>query len=99
MSSGRGNYLRNLINEWKLHLSEKTFRWKLLIVPGLFLIYSAITQHLGNYIETRKGVQLEDKFLQLFPSYDFSTPIFFLLYASLFALIVTHLQSLKLLCA
>jgi len=91
----RGSYLRNLINEWKLHLSEKTFRWKLLIVPGLFLIYSAITQHLGNYIETRKGVQLEDKFLQLFPSYDFSTPIFFLLYASLFALIVTHLHRPK----
>jgi len=46
-------------------------------MPGLFFIYSAVTQKLGNYVEMRKGVQLDDNLLQLFPSIDFSAPIFF----------------------
>ncbi len=88
-------YFDTLINEWRTSLLDKTFRWKLLIVPGLFFIYSAITQHLSNYIESRKGVQLSDKLLTFFPSYDFSTFIFILLYSSLLVLIITHLHRPK----
>lgn len=88
-------YWTTLVAEWRIHLSQKAFRWKLMIVPGLFLLYSAITQKLGMYIESRKGVRLDDKILELFPSYDFSTIIFFLLYCSLFALILTHLHKPK----
>lgn len=93
--SGLNIYYKTVINEWIYEFQNKSFRLKLLIVPGLFLIYSAITQQLGNYIETRKGVQLEDKLLYLFPSYDFSTFIFILLYTSLFALILSHLHKPK----
>ncbi len=88
-------YFDTLIKEWRTSLLDKTFRWKLLIVPGLFFIYSAITQHLSNYIESRKGVQLSDKLLTFFPSYDFSTFIFILLYSSLLVLIITHLHRPK----
>lgn len=89
------NNVYKIIAAWKTELDNKTFRLKLLLVPGLFFVYSAITQQLGNYIEMRKGVQLEDKLLTLFPSFDFSRLIFFLLYTSLFSLILAHLSKPK----
>lgn len=89
------NNIYQIIAAWKTELDNKTFRLKLLLVPGLFFVYSAITQQLGNYVEMRKGVQLEDKLLTLFPSFDFSKLIFFLLYTSLFSLILAHLSKPK----
>lgn len=85
-----------IIEAWKSELDNRVFRLKLLIVPGLFFIYSAITQKLGTYVEMRKGVRLEDKLLTLFPSFDFSTAVFLLLYTSLTILILTHLDKPKL---
>lgn len=84
-----------VIDEWKDELRNKSFRLKLFLVPGLFIIYSAITQRLGNYIEMRKGVRLDDKLLTFFPSFDFSTLIFLLLYTSLITLVLTHLSKPK----
>ncbi len=90
------NFIRKqvaqLIAEWKTALGNKPFRLKILLIPGLFLIYSAITQRIGNYVEARPGVHLEDTLLSFFPSYDFSAHIFLLLYTSLFLLIITHLH-------
>jgi len=88
-------YFNQLIQAWRAELSDKSFRWKLLVMPALFMIYSAITQKLGVYIEARKGVRLEDKMLSFFPSYDFSTLIFILLYTSLFALVLFNLHKPK----
>ncbi len=88
-------HIRNIVNAWRTELEDRTFRWKLLIVPGLFIIYSSITQHLGNYIQARKGVQLQDALLALFPSFDFSSSIFLLLYTSLFGILITHLNNPK----
>lgn len=85
-----------IIEAWKNELGNRAFRWKLLIVPGLFFIYSAVTQKLGTYVEMRKGVRLEDKLLSFFPSLDFSIPVFILLYTSLTLLILTHLKNPKL---
>ena len=92
---GFRNYFGSIVDEWKDALSNKTFRYKLILAPGLFFVYSAITQHLGNYVETRKGVQLQDKLLTFFPSIDFSSFIFLLLYTSLFAIIAAHLNRPK----
>jgi PAP2 superfamily C-terminal len=89
------NYITTTLNAWKVALKDKLFGIKLLVVPGLFFIYSAITQQLGNYIEMRKGIHLDDKLLTLFPRFDFSAPIFFLLYVSLFVFIITHLHKPK----
>jgi hypothetical protein len=88
-------YLISAINAWRSEMKNRIFRLKLLLIPGLFLLYSAVTQHIGNYIEMRRGILLEDKFLTLFPSYDFSTPVFLLLYSSLFLLVITHLNQPK----
>lgn len=81
-----------IIDAWKTELSNKLFSLKLLLVPGLFLLYSAVTQPLGNYVELRKGILLDDKLLTFFPSVDFSTAIFILLYGSLTAFLLTHLH-------
>lgn len=89
------NHFRNIIPAWREALSERSFTLKLLLTPGLFFLYSAITQHLGNYVEMRKGVQLEDKLLYLFPSFDFSVPVFFLLYTSLALVVITHIDKPK----
>lgn len=89
------NYWVATIAVWKASLQDKAFTFKLLLVPILFLIYSFVTQHLGNYIEMRKGVQLEDKLLSLFPSIDFSASIFIILYTSLLTFIITHLHEPK----
>ena len=62
---------------WREALADRWFTLKLLLTPGLFFIYSAVTQHLGNYIESRPGVRLDDKILTLLPSIDFSAPVFF----------------------
>ena len=88
-------YFISVLESWKLALKDRSFTWKLLLTPGLFFIYSAVTQHLGNYVESRKGVQLDDNLLQLFPSIDFSVPIFVLLYSSLTLILVTHLNKPK----
>ena len=88
-------YMRSVVAAWREALSDKLFRFKMLLVPGLFFVYSAATQHLGNFVEARKGIRLDDKLLSLFPSFDFSTPVFLLLYASLFLLILTHLDKPK----
>lgn len=93
-SKGR-NYLDLLKNEWTVQLANKTFRRSLLLVPGLFVAYSSVTQYLSNFIETRKGFRLNDTLLNLFPRQDFSTPIFVLLYSSLLMLILTHLHRPK----
>jgi len=86
------NYLSSIAEEWKSALSNKMFRYKLVLAPGLFFVYSAFTQHLGNYVEMRKGVQLQDKLLTFFPSIDFSTSIFILLYTSMLAIVLAHLN-------
>jgi hypothetical protein len=86
------NYFFDVYSSWRDALKEKSFRWKLLLTPGLFFVYSAITQSLGNYVEMRKGVQLDDQLLQLFPRMDFSLPVFLLLYTSLSLVVLTHLK-------
>lgn len=85
-------YLSAVVREWKEALNDRAFRLKLLLVPGIFLIYGAITQQLGSYVEMRKGVRLDDKLLNLFPIFDWSEPIFFLLYTSLFLVMASHLN-------
>lgn len=89
------NYLTSIVDEWKTEIKNKAFRYKLVLAPGLFFVYSAITQHLGNYVEMRKGVLLQDKLLTFFPSIDFSAFIFLLLYTSLLTIILTHLDKPK----
>lgn len=89
------NYFDLLKKEWTVQLAKKSFRRSLLLVPGLFIAYSSITQYLSNYIESRKGVRLNDAILNLFPAQDFSLAIFVLLYSSLLMLILTHLHKPK----
>ena len=89
------SYFLTVLSAWKEMLTDRAFRIRLFLVPGIFIIYSAVTQHLGNYIEMRKGVQLSDKFLYFFPSIDFSTQIFLLLYTSLIATLLLHLHKPK----
>ena len=88
-------YLMNSVVAWKEAIANKNFRLKLILVPGLFFLYSAITQRLGNYVEARKGVRLNDVVLYLFPSHDYSFYIFMLLYSSIALLIITHLDKPK----
>jgi hypothetical protein len=92
---GLRNYLTSIVDEWKSALKNSSFRYKLVLAPGLFFVYSALTQHLGNYVEMRKGVQLEDQLLTFFPTIDFSAYVFILLYTSLLAIILTHLDKPK----
>lgn len=89
------SYFDLLIKEWTVQLSNKAFRRGLLIVPGLFIAYSSLTQYLSNYVEARKGIRLNDVLLHIFPAQDFSLPIFVLLYSSLLLLIITHLHKPK----
>lgn len=89
------NHIQISIKEWNSALSDKNFLLKLLITPGFFLVYSAITQKLGNYVEMRKGILLNDKLLEIIPSFDFSLFIFILLYSSLTIVILTHLHKPK----
>lgn len=86
-------YYTRLSSAWRETWTDKMFRFKLLIVPGIFFIYSSLTQHLGNYIQARQGVRLNDTLLTLFPSIDFSAPIFLLLYSSLLIMLLTHLSN------
>lgn len=81
-----------ILNAWREAFSDKLFTAKLLLAPGLFILYSAVTQNLGTYVEMRKGVQLEDKLLYLLPSFDYSIPVFLVLYTSLSLVILTHLN-------
>lgn len=89
------NHINLFLREWKSALSDRNFLLKLLITPGLFLVYSAITQKLGNYVEMRKGILLNDKLLEIIPSFDFSLFVFILLYSSLTIVILTHLHKPK----
>ena len=89
------NHINLSIKEWKSALSDRNFLLKLLITPGFFLVYSSITQKLGNYVEMRKGILLDDKLLEIIPSFDFSISIFILLYSSLSIVILTHLHKPK----
>lgn len=89
------DHIVSISEAWKNELKNRTFRLKMIITPGVFIVYSALTQHLGNYIEMRRGVRLDDALLTLFPSYDFSSWIFLLLYTSMFAIIVAHLDKPK----
>ncbi|MBL7772801.1 MAG: hypothetical protein JNM95_08070 [Chitinophagaceae bacterium] len=61
----------------------------------MFFLYSAATQHLGNYIESRRGIQLQDKLLYILPSIDFSEYIFLTLYVSLGLVVLLHLNRPK----
>lgn len=90
-----GRYFVELVQAWRIQLGDKLFRWKLFIVPGLFFVYSAVTQRLSNFIESRPGIQLDDRLLTILPSHDYSAQIFIVLYASLLLLILTHLHQPK----
>ena len=87
--------IQTIIREWRSSFREPSFAWKILLMPGLFFVYSAITQKLGNFVEMRKGVVLDDKLLYWFPSYDFSFYIFILLYSSLTLVVISHLDKPK----
>jgi hypothetical protein len=82
----------NIYSTWREALSEPRFALKLFLAPGVFLLYSALTQNLGIYIENRTGIQLADPFLQFIPRFDFSVAIFILLYTALSITIVSHLH-------
>lgn len=88
-------YYRIVIAEWKSALSNAPFRNRLLIMPGLFFIYAAVTQKLALQIEARKGAILTDPILNLLPSINFSFWIFILLYSCLVLVVVTHLHKPK----
>lgn len=89
------NHINHIFRAWKSALGDRMFTLKLMITPGLFFLYSAVTQRLGNYVEMRKGIQLDDKLLYLFPTIDLSAPVFLLLYSSLTLIIITHLEKPK----
>lgn len=89
------NYINRILAAWKNAFSEKSFALKFLLTPGLFFIYSAITQKLGNFVEMRRGIILNDRLLYLFPSFDFSIEIFVVLYSSLLLVVVMHLNKPK----
>jgi hypothetical protein len=89
-------YFHNVLIAWVDALQERMFRMKLILFPALFILYSAITQRLGNYVETRKGVLVSDRILDYIPQFDFSLPIFLILYGSIILLIITHLDKPKL---
>lgn len=84
-----------MLQSWKEAFQEKSFLWKILLTPGLFFVYSAVTQHSGNFIEARHGIQLQDKLLYLFPSIDFSEYVFLTLYCSLGLVVLMHLDKPK----
>lgn len=84
--------LYTLYSSWRVALSEPRFALKLFLAPGVFLLYSALTQNLGLYIEHRTGIQLADPFLQWIPRFDFSVAIFILLYTALTTTLLTHLH-------
>lgn len=88
-------YTQPVTQAWKEAFRDKSFRWKILLTPGLFFVYSAVTQKLGNYFESRTGVLLEDRWLYFFPSVDFSEYVFILLYSSLLLLLISHLDKPK----
>jgi len=88
-------HFSTVVSAWKVALSERLFAIKILLLPGLFFLYSAITQKIGIYIELRKGMQLKDELLYLIPQFDFSVAIFCVLYSSLFLVLVTHLHKPK----
>lgn len=88
-------YTQQLLNNWKEAWTNKLFRWKILLTPGLFLVYSALTQKLGNFVEARKGIILSDKLLDFFPPHDYSVYVFILLYSSLIAVVLLHLHKPK----
>lgn len=88
-------HFQDIASAWKSSWEEKSFRVKMILVPGLFVFYSAITQKLGNYIQMRKGVLLSDPILDYIPQADYSLPIFLLLYGSITFLILTHINRPK----
>lgn len=88
-------YIREIFPAWKAAMSDYKFALKLLLVPGLFFVYSALTQNLGEFVEARKGVLLQDVLLEWFPSFDFSVWVFLCLYGSLLLVVLTHLNDPK----
>lgn len=85
-------YLSRLLSIWRSALLEPRFALKLFLAPGVFLLYSALTQNLGVYVEARNGIQLADPLLHLLPRFDFSISIFLLLYTSLSLTLLFHLH-------
>jgi len=81
-----------IVAAWRAELRNKQFALKMVLAPGLFCLYSAATQHMGSYIEMRRGIQLADPILSSFPLFDFSPAIFLLLYASLMLVVLMHLS-------
>lgn len=77
---------------WKEAFSDRRFALKFFLAPGLFFLYSALTQNLGNFVEARKGIRLEDPLLYWLPSHDYSVLVFAVLYGSLSLLVLTHLN-------
>lgn len=88
-------YPQVVLQSWKQALKSSEIKLKLIFIPLFFYLYSSITQSLNIYIQTRKGVILKDKLISLIPQFDFSTPIFLLLYSSLFLVIISFLHKPK----
>lgn len=86
------DYLSGIAHEWKQEFRSRTFRLKLLMTPAIFIVYSALSQHLCSYVEMRKGIRLEDKLLAYVPVVDFSVLIFLVLYTSMIAVVAAHVD-------
>lgn len=77
---------------WEAAFKVKSFRVKLYLAPAVFLIYAAITRPVSLYIEHRPGIRLDDRLLTFLPRFDWSMPVFVLLYASICIMLLAYLQ-------
>jgi hypothetical protein len=66
---------------WKEAWSSGSFRWQVYITFSVIVIMAFLAPHFFDFIEGRHGKQLPDPFLDLFPNYNVSWLVFFILYS------------------
>ncbi|MFY8127592.1 MAG: phosphatase PAP2-related protein [Chitinophagaceae bacterium] len=89
--------LKSIKLTWSKSIANKNFRSLLILGLVLFLVILVIFPLFFNFIETRKGIQLNDVVLNIFPAINLSLPIFIIIWSTAVLLIIEAIKSPKLL--
>jgi len=96
---GANIYFQKIKNDWKNELTNRTFKFKLIITSiTLVALLTFLTEFL-LFIEQRPGALLNDPLLKLLPAIDVTWFTFFIIYLGLFVAVLHLIKYPKLFIA
>lgn len=89
------SFINSINTNWSLAWKQVSFRWNFIFALLYFSIFPIKADNYFQWIQKRKGIQLNDWVLNQIPSINFSYPIFSIIYVGVIYLLFQLLKEPK----